>query len=128
MNQTKIQYLGFEISSDGIKPAKERVQNLRELPTPTDKKIVQRYIGMFGFYQRFIPRFAEITKPMRDSMRKPKFEWNKDAEKSLNTLKEMLVKTTELCFPIKDGVFLITTDASCLHQLQKVDAAHLMKL
>ena len=72
---SEVDFLGYIINSEGIKPPSSRTKALQELPPPTDAKMLTRYLGMFGFYQRCIPRFAEVTSLLRDILRTPEFEW-----------------------------------------------------
>ena len=61
----EVEFLGYAVSQEGIKPLDERVKVLKELNIPKDKKELQRYLGMFGFYQRCIPNFSEKVKNLR---------------------------------------------------------------
>ena len=59
--QSSINFLGFQFSKNGIKPLPDKVQALVDLSPPNDSKCLQRYLGMFGFYQRCIPKYSEIA-------------------------------------------------------------------
>jgi hypothetical protein len=61
----ELKFLGCHVSADGVRPPNDRVQALAGLPAPRDHKELRRILGMFGFYQRFIPRFADIVAPLR---------------------------------------------------------------
>jgi len=121
--QPSVSFLGYEVNSRGIKPLADRVRALNELPVPTDSKVLQRYLGMFGFYQKCIPNFANKAKPLRDLLRQPKFSWTELHNISFNTLKQAVSEATELSFPIPNAPLTITADASsaaigaCLHQV-----------
>jgi len=121
--KNKINFLGFEFSSTGIKPMPERVQALIDLPPPGDQKTLQRYIGMFAFYQRCLPHFSDIIKPLRELLRAPKFCWMEDHNEAFRQLKTSVKEAVELNFPSSKAQFTITADASsyalgaCLHQV-----------
>ena len=71
-----------------------------------------RYIGMFGFYQRCIPYYAECVEPLREIQRSQAFVWKEHHTKALENLKKSLVNATQLAFPNHSGDMNITTDAS----------------
>jgi len=120
--QTSIDFLGFNFCAEGIKPLEERVSSLLKLPAPTDSKCLLRYLGMFGFYQRCIPRYTEIVQPLREALRLPKLIWNHDLETAFGNLKDALCNAVRLCYPLPGATYMITCDASsyaigaCLHQ------------
>jgi len=123
LSKPAVSFLGYEINSKGIKPLPERVDALKRLPVPGDKKILQRYIGMFNFYQRCIPQFSEIVMPLRNLMKQSDFNWDSKHDAAFDKLKEAVSLATELSFPDANATFSITADASghaigaCLHQI-----------
>lgn len=114
-------FLGHQVSSKGISPPRDRVNSLAAMTAPKDKKEVRRVIGMFSFYQRFIPKFANIVAPLRELDKE--FCWTTECQEALDALKSALQDACLLHFPSADVTqFSITTDASdkaiggCLHQ------------
>ena len=59
----KLEFLGFELSTDGIKPQKRLTDAVRNFSKPTTRKEIRRFLGMAGFYRSFIYDFATIAKP-----------------------------------------------------------------
>jgi len=118
----KINFLGYEISKDGICPPESRVNALNDIKTPTNQKEIQSILGMFGFYQRCIPNFAELALPLRDAIKSKDFKWSEQESQALKKLKEALKSAVKLTFPSKKGILSITADASntaigaCLNQ------------
>ncbi len=121
--QSSVEFLGYSVQAQGIKPLPSRVVALHELPSPTDTKGLRRLLGMFGFYQRCIPNFASIVKPLRDLVNSDEFEWKPEHEQCLIELKNSLASSVELDFPSSEATLTITSDASahaigsCLHQV-----------
>jgi len=121
--KTSINFLGFEINARGIKPMKDRINSLVELTPPTDHKQLQRYVGMFGFYQRCVPHFSNIVKPLRDLLNAKDWNWTSDHEHCFTELKHQLSTAVELTYPQRGADLTITCDASahaigaCLHQM-----------
>jgi len=121
--QQSVTFLGYEFSAGGIKPLEEKVIALRQLEEPNNAKELRRTLGTFGFYQRCIPNYATIVKPLRDLMNSPKFKWQSQHTEAFKNLKEALANATQLSYPHPDATFTLTCDASafaigsCLHQI-----------
>ena len=121
--QSSITFLGYNISAAGISPPIDRIDTLASIPPPIDFRQVRSILGMFGYYQRFIPNFAHIISPIRNL--KSPFRWNEDCQKSYEQLKTALRSAMTLQFPDRSiNEYSITTDASdkaigaCLHQVR----------
>jgi len=118
-----VNFLGYEINQRGIKPMPERVVALKNLSPPTDKKSLQRYIGMFAFYQRCVPNFSDKAKPLRDLIKSSTFCWSDYHDKAFETLKSDIASATELSYIRENAPLTVTADASqnaigaCLHQV-----------
>ena len=123
LRRTSVEFLGYSVQSSGIAPSPSKVQVLRDLPPPQNVKDVRRYIGMFGFYQRFLPNFASIVQPLRDIIIEDDFKWDTSHDRAFSDLKTLLLNSVKLDFPSRDAVLTIATDASatsigaCLHQV-----------
>ena len=123
-----IEFLGFQVSASGIRPLPSRVDSLCSLPAPKDEKDLRRYVGMFGFYQRCIPHFAELVAPLRQLLSSGSFVWSDLHQQALQELKSALTSCVDLTFPSADAKMTITTDASahsigaCLHQIINGDS------
>ena len=112
-----IEFLGFHVSSYGIRPLPSRVDTVCSLSVPKDEKDFRRYIGMFSFYQRFIPHSLLYVNSSGS------FVWSDQHQQVLQNLKSALTSCVALTFPAVDANMTITTDASahsigaCLHQV-----------
>jgi hypothetical protein len=120
--QDELTFLGFHISKEGIKPSKEKTDVLQKMPAPKDFKELRSVLGMFGFYQKFIPDYANIVAPLRDL--DEDYHWDDTHETAFDLLKENLINATCLAFPSAEAEsYTVTTDASnvaigaCLHQI-----------
>lgn len=63
---TSVPYLGHEISVEGVRPSKEKVQAVKEWPRPQNVKQVKQFLGLASYYRKFIPGFAEIAHPLHE--------------------------------------------------------------
>ena len=62
--KTHVQYLGHLVSEDRIKPLPEKLESVKKMPAPTTPKEIKQFLGLVGYYRKFIPRFADIARPM----------------------------------------------------------------
>jgi hypothetical protein len=81
--QKKIHYLGHIISEEGIIVDPEKVEAIREWSTPRNVVEVKSFMGLVGYYRRFIVGFSKIAHPITSLQRKEKkFQWTEECEKS----------------------------------------------
>ena len=59
-----VQYLEHLVSGKGIKPLPEKLESIKKMPAPTTPKEIKQFLGLVGYYRKFIPRFADIARPM----------------------------------------------------------------
>ena len=67
-NVTTRDFLSFHISVDVIKPPISKIEELKSFPYPKDAKGPRRFLGIFGFYRKLIPKFSEIIFPLSERM------------------------------------------------------------
>ena len=73
----KIHYLGHLISADGIRPLPNKLDSIKHMPALKDMKEIKQFLGLTGYYRKFVPRFADISGPLTTLTKKDqKFEWN----------------------------------------------------
>lgn len=88
-----VKFLGHEISQQGIKPDHDKVRAILELPPPIDVSGVRRILGCFGFYQKFIPNFAQTVEPMvKLTRKKTKFQWGEKEHRAFEEIKNKLTR------------------------------------
>ena len=110
---TEIIFCGLRVSKDGLGPDAEKTAAIAKIPKPANVKEVRMFLGMVGWYRRFIPRFASIAKPMYNLLEGDKaFRWSHECEIAFSTLKEMLISNTVLSHPHPDRTYVLTADAS----------------
>ena len=99
--QTKIEFLGHEVTKDGVAPLPEKVAAIAQFPAPTTQEGLRRFLGMINFYNRFIPNAARIMKPLYEATanRKKQMEWNDEMVKAFTEAKTTLAATTMLRHP-----------------------------
>lgn len=111
--KTEVKFLGHIISANGVQPDEAKVSAVSKFPTPTTPTNVRQFIGLAGFYRRFIDNFSKIAKPLTKLLEKDvPFVWTDDQQTSFNILKQKLCEKPLLIFPNFSKPFILTTDAS----------------
>ena len=113
IGKAKVRYLGHEVGLGEIAPKNANVQAILEMPVPTDKRSVRRFLGMVGYYRRFVRNFATISSPLTNLLKKEVlFKWNADCQESYDQLKAVLTNFPILKAPDFNKPFLLAVDAS----------------
>lgn len=111
--QKSVTYLGHVISPTGIGPDPEKVAAVRDWPTPRNQRDVRSFIGLCGYYRRFISDFSGIARPLHQLTEKGrKFLWSEACEDAFQQLKSRLIVAPILCQPRFELPFCLDTDAS----------------
>ena len=111
--QRRVEYLGFDVSADGIQPSPEKVKAIVEWPQPQSVRDVRSFLGLASFYRRFIKQFSRKARPLTDLTRDNIiWQWNEREQNAFNELKRSLVVAPVLKIPDFDLPFVVTTDAS----------------
>ena len=77
----ELYYLGHLLTTDGVKPQIEKVKAIHEMKPPTNAKGVREFLGLVGYYRKFINRFADVARPLTKLTRKDsKFIWTEECE------------------------------------------------
>ncbi|VVA35062.1 PREDICTED: retrotransposon, partial [Prunus dulcis] len=109
----RVNFLGHVISADGVYVDPQKVEAVVNWPQPTSVTEVQSFLGLAGYYRRFVEGFSTIAAPLTRLTRKGvKFEWSDECEKSFNELKTRLITAPVLALPDDSGNFVIYSDAS----------------
>ncbi|GFX56313.1 hypothetical protein TNCV_2242461 [Trichonephila clavipes] len=122
-----LKFLGFQVFSEGISPLLDRVDAIQKFPRPNTLTQLRRFLGMYNFYRRFIPKAAHILAPLikflegHTNKKKPSrplkspqtpLEWTEEAENSFAAAKTALTDATLLKHPIPGATLSVWTDAS----------------
>ena len=114
----KLDFLGYEVSNNGLKPTTSKIDAVKNYPTPTSATQLRRFLGMINFYHRFIPNCAKLqktlTKLLSGHAKKSKktLTWNDTAQNAFDTLKEALANATLLAHPNHSAKLSLVCDAS----------------
>ena len=108
-----IQYLGHLVSGEGIEPLPEKLEAVRKMPPPTTPKEVRQFLGLVGYYRKFVPKFADIARPLTNLTKLDvPYEWTTRCQEAFEFLKQMLLKEPILKYPDPSKPYTLFTDAS----------------
>jgi hypothetical protein len=115
--QVEVDFLGHIVTAEGVKVQDDKVSTVREWPTPETVSHIRQFLGLSGYYRKFIKNYASIAKPMSDLTKKTTeaFAWNSQANDAFSQLKLKLTSAPVLAIPDPArGGFHLNTDA-CDH-------------
>jgi hypothetical protein len=109
----EVGFLRHVISGEGIAVDPSKVKSVTEWLAPTSVGEIRSFLGLAGYYRRFIENFSKIVKPMTELLKKnTKFKWTDVCEASFQELKKRLVTATVLILPNIRKDFQVYCDAS----------------
>ena len=109
----EVVYLGHVISKEGVRPDNKKLVAVREFPRPRNIKNVRQFLGLAGYYRRFIKGFSDIAKPLTSLTKKDvPFHWGEKQQEAFENLREKLCEEPVLQYPDFTRPFIVTTDAS----------------
>jgi len=109
----EVEFLGHLITADGIQPLPQKLEAIRDWPTPHCIRDVRAFYGLASYYRKFVRNFATIAEPLTRLTRKnATFQWTEEAEKAFERLKTELMAASTLAFPRPDLPCILDTDSS----------------
>ena len=131
----ELEYLGYRINREGIRPTLKKVEAIRQLAVPKTKKQLRSFIGMVNYYRDIWPKRAHLLAPLSAmTLTKAKWLWTKEHQEAFDNMKLLIAKETLLTYPDFNKTFEIHTDASkvqlgaCISQDGKPIAFYSRKL
>ena len=111
---SEIDFLGHRVTANNIAPLPEKVAAIENFGQPTTIKGLQTFVGMVNFYHRFVPRVAELMRPLHQALsgKAKTLVWDDALGEAFENTKSALANATMLQHPKTDAPFALTTDAS----------------
>lgn len=108
-----VKYLGYKINQTGISIDKDRINEIKNYPRPTNLKTLRGFLGIMNYYKKFIPRLSELEVPLIELLRKEnKWKWDDRREQAFITIKQNFHSELLLYSPNFKLPFTLRTDAS----------------
>ena len=108
-----IQYLGHIISGEGIASVPEKLESIKKMLPPRNPKEVKQFLGLIGYYRKFVPRFSDLARPLNALTRKNTiFEWTQICQESFELLKASLMTEPILMYSDPNLPYVLFTDNS----------------
>jgi hypothetical protein len=105
-------FLGHEISAAGVATDSSKIHAIKNWVVPTNVKEVRRFLGLVGYYRRFVKNFGLISRCLFDLLKKGEiFVWTEKTEEAFQALKAALILALVLALPNFNEPFIIETDA-----------------
>lgn len=109
--QNRLNYLGHVISAQGVAPDPDKVQAILAWPIPTSTTALHGFLGLTGFYRKFIKHYATVATPLTNLLRKDQFIWTPTATQAFDDLKTLMTKALILATSDFSLPFTLETDA-----------------
>lgn len=109
----EVDYLGHVVGKDGLKVDQRKVKAVRDWPEPDDLGKLRSFLGLVGYYRKFVPGLAQISAPLTDLVKKNvPWTWGERQKQAFEKLKESLTTAPVLAIPQFGKPYVIYTDAS----------------
>ncbi|CAH9096328.1 unnamed protein product [Cuscuta epithymum] len=109
---TSVNYLGHVIHAGGVEVDRTKIQAIMDWPTPQSVTALRSFLGLAGYYRKFIARYGEIAAPLSTLLKKNGFDWSAAANSSFCQLKTCLSTAPVLQLPDFSKEFIVECDAS----------------
>ncbi|HRP37549.1 MAG TPA: RNase H-like domain-containing protein, partial [Candidatus Dojkabacteria bacterium] len=109
---TELAFLGHKISSNGISPDPTKIEAIQKIPEVLNKDETMTFLGLTGYYRKFIHKYAEIAQPLHEIIHEEEWKWNEIHSKAVQQLKSALISAPVLAYPNPTKEFQVITDSS----------------
>lgn len=110
--QNQLEYLGHVVLGKGVEPEPSKVHAMVKWPSPTSVMELRAFLGLIGFYRKFVKNYASIAIPLTTLLCKDAFEWTVASKAAFDLLKTAMTSALVLALPNFIEPFIVETDMS----------------
>ena len=110
--QQEVHYLGHIISQEGVCVDPEKITAMVQWPLPRSPRAMRGFLGLTGYYRKFIQDYGKIAAPLTQMLRKNSYKWSPLAESAFQKLKDAMTGAPVLALPDFSQQFVVECDAS----------------
>jgi hypothetical protein len=114
--QSHVEYLGHIISTAGVQTDPTKIQDIIKWTVPHTIKQLRGFLGLTGYYKRFVKQYLVICQPLHQVLKKNAFEWGLEQQLAFDKLKAVMTSLPVLSLPDFSTPFTLETDA-CASEL-----------
>jgi hypothetical protein len=109
---SEVEYLGHLVGKDGVRVDPKKIEAMQDWPHPKTLKILHGFLGLTGYYRKFIKNYGKISAPLTTLLKKNSFTWTPAVAQAFQTLKTAMCTTLVLALPDFTKTFVLECDAS----------------
>ncbi|XP_015948301.1 uncharacterized mitochondrial protein AtMg00860-like [Arachis duranensis] len=96
---SSVEYLSHIVSAQGVSADPNKTTAMLEWSVPTDQRALRVFLGLIGYYRRFVQGYGMIAKPLMELTKRNAFEWNDKAQEAFERLKRLMADLPTLTVP-----------------------------